>query len=370
MSEFRQFVRDALAEIVLPHADRWEDQGFIDRAAWQALGARGLLGIGLSGPEFLRSAVLLEELGRTGYAGVRAAIAVHAYMAASYLSLFGTPDQRHRYGEQLRQGRLVVALAISEPESGSDLRELATRADPAAEGYRLTGTKSPVANGLNADLLITLARTGTGELSNALAGTSLFIVRADEETMTRSPLPMLGWHSAGIAAIDLRGVAVADDDLLGRKDRALLHIMRALDFERLVAALLALGGARHCLELLDGHARARVIKGAPLASHQVIRHRLAELAGELELVRGYVYEAARLHSLGRLDTFTASTAKLRATELAARAARVCLQYHGARGYERNSVPARVFRDAAGATIAAGATEVMYDLMAESARFAG
>ncbi|MBF6330029.1 acyl-CoA dehydrogenase family protein [Nocardia transvalensis] len=364
-SAFRESVRSALAETVLPRADHWERQGFIDRDLWPDLGARGLLNIGLSGPQFLRSAIFLEELGRTGYAGVRASIAVHAYMAAYYLACFGTDEQQRRYLDGLRRGELVVGLAVSEPDAGSDLRDLRTRAEQAAEGYRVTGTKSPVANGLQADVLITLATTSAKPLSNALAGASLLIVDLRDVPVRRTATPMLGWRSAGICRIDLHDTPVAAGNLLGRRNRALLHLMAALDFERLVAGLLALGGARHCLELTLSHVRTRILDGASLGSRQVIRHRLSALVSELDVLTASLYRAARLHSLGQLDTYTAANAKLRATELAAEAARTCLQYHGVRGYREDAAPARIYRDAAGAVLAAGPSEVMHELMSEN-----
>ncbi|RJO69224.1 acyl-CoA dehydrogenase [Nocardia panacis] len=363
-AEFRETVRAALAEIVLPYADQWERQGRMDRAAWLELGARGLLHAGLTGTDFLCGAIVLEELGRTGYAGVRAAVAVHAFMAAYYLERFATPEQRH-YLEDLRAGRLIVGLAISEPEAGSDLRTLTTVARENCDApteYLVSGTKSPIANGLDADILITLANTATRPTSNALACSSLLIVDLRDAPVTRTPLPMLGWHSAGLATIEFAEVGVPAGNLLGRRDRAMLHLMAALDFERLAASLLALGGVGHCLELTLAQVRARVIDADPLVARQAIRHRLTALTGELSVLTTYLDRAVRSHAIGELDTYTAATAKLMSTELAAAAARACLQFHGARGYRADAAPARIYRDAAGAILAAGPSELMHELM--------
>jgi len=363
---FRAQVRADLAATVLPYADRWEALGRIPADGWRALGERGLLALDHAGQGFLRSAVLLEELGRTGYAGIRAAVGVHAYMARSYLELFGTPEQRDSYLPAARRGERIAALAISEDGAGTDLRHLATWARPdGGGGYRLDGAKSHVANGSAADFCITLVRTREATAGRGLNGVSLLIVDTALPGLTREPLAMLGWRASDVCRLTFDGVTVPADRLLGRRDQALMLLMRALDFERLVAGLLAVGGVRYCLELLDGHVRRHQVRDAPLGANQAVRHRLAELTAEAELVRHYAYHAARLHSHGELDTRTASILKLRATELAVAAAQTCLQYHGARGYLDDSTAARLYRDAMAGTIAAGASELMRDMIFET-----
>ena len=372
--QLRARVRSSLEAAVLPHADAWEAQRYIPPDAWPALATAGLLGFPLSGAGFLESAVLLEELGRTGYAGIRAAIAVHAYMAPSYLELFGTASQQAAYLPAIRAGQRIAALAITEEAAGTDLRHLSTvaRPDP-THGYLVTGTKRHVANGSQADTFVTLARTrpdqSGGGPAQALAGISLLLVDARHPGVTRTPEPMLGWHAADICRVEFTNVPVAPAAVIGRPDRALTYLMRALDFERLVAGLLATGGVLHCVGLLDRFVRTHQIKDAPLSANQAVRHRLADLHSELRLVRQYGYHAAWLHTQGLLDTGTASVLKLKATELAATAAQACVQYHGARGYLADSVPARLLRDATAGTIAAGASELLRDLIFEEESFA-
>ncbi|MGW7458892.1 acyl-CoA dehydrogenase family protein [Streptomyces sp. NPDC054797] len=370
---FRARVRERLAASVLPRAEAWEERGAIAADAWKELGAAGLLDVGHTGEDFLRSAVLLEELGATGYAGIRASIGVHAYMALSYVLMFGSPEQQAAHVPPAHRGERVTALAISEPGAGSDLRDLATRAVPrgpgATAGFVLDGHKSYVANGTGAGLLVVLARTRPpapdAGAQRGLTGASMLLVDADSPGITRRPQPMVGWRAADIAEITFEGVEVPAEALLGRRDRALMQLMRALDFERLVAGLLAVGGVRHTLGLLDGHVRARRVKGVPLASHQSVRHRLGELYGEFDMVRRYAHHAAWLHARGRLDTRTASVLKLRSTELALSAAQACAQYHGAQGYLEGSAVARLHRDATAGTIAAGASELMRDMIFEA-----
>lgn len=364
--DFRARVRGAFAEIVLPHADLWEQQRQIPTQAWQALGDRGLLSLPHQGPGFLESAVFCEELGRTGYAGLRAAIGVHAYMAASYLHQFGDDAQRRTYLEPAQRGEKVAALAITEPDAGSDLRHLATRADKAddAPGYRLTGVKAHVANGVGADFAITVAVTSTR--TAGLAGASVLIADLDHPAVQREAQQPLGFRSCGLASLVFDQLPIPASNLLGAPGRALRQVMHALDFERLIAGLLALGGATYTLELLTSHTSAHMVGDTPLSGYQSVRHRLADLTGQLALIRQFAYYAAWQHSRGCLDTLTASTLKQKATELELAAALACLHYHGARGYHENSTPARLYRDAAATPITAGVNELLKDLAFEAA----
>lgn len=363
---FRSRVRGVLADTVLPHAERWEAQGHIDPDAWRALAGEGLLDLGHHGEAFLRSAIFLEELGRTGYAGVRAGIGVHAYMATAYLDLFGTPEQKAAYLEPARRGERIAGLAITEAEAGSDLSRLGTRARPDGGGYLVSGEKLYIANASQAGFFVTLVKTGheTEEpaATHGLTGASLLLVDAGSPGLHREPQHMLGWRSADVCRLVFDDVPVAGDRVLGRRDRALMHLIRGLDFERLVAGLLAIGGTAYCLGLVNEFVRRRRIRGTPLHTNQAVRHRIADLTADHELVAQYGHHAAWLHSRGELDGRTAMILKLKATELAVEAAHVCLQYHGAQGYLSESAAARLYRDAMAGTIAAGASELLRDLI--------
>ena len=359
---FRVFVRDELARIVAPHADAWEDSGRVSDDGWRALGERGLLGLDHTGPGFLRSAVLLEELGRTGYAGVRAAVGVHAYMARSYLLMFGDPSGRL---PAMAAGDSIAALAITEENAGSDLSDLRTTAVPAEDGgFVVEGEKMYVANGSRADLIVVLARTGGPAPAHGLARLTLLVVEAADPGVERAPLDLLGWRSADVCRLRLTGVRVPYGRVVGRPGRALLHLAQALNFERLVAGLLAVGGVGHCLDLLEEFAGGHRVRGVPLTRHQAVRHRLADLRTDYSLLRHYAYHVAWTQSRGRLDGRSATMLKLKATELAATAAQACLQLHGARGFLGDAAAARLYRDAAAGTVAAGASELLRDVIME------
>ncbi|MCM2416305.1 acyl-CoA dehydrogenase family protein [Streptomyces sp. RKAG290] len=365
---FRAQVRTALEEAVLPHAETWEQQGHIPAEGWRALADAGLFGLAAGGPGFAKSAILLEELGRTGFAGVRAAVSVHAYMASSYIDRFGTVMQQEKYLPAVRTGSRVGALALSEQDAGTALDGITTRAEPdGTGGYRVKGRKLHVANGSQAGFYICLVRLrDIAGRPRTLAGCGLLIIDADTPGVSAHPEPMLGWRAADVCTITLDDVHVPGDRLIGKASRTLSYLMAALDFERLVAGLLAVGGADHCMGVTGAFVRTHRIGEAPLATHQAVRHALADLTAELDLVRAYAHRAVILHTQDRLDTRTASVLKLRATELAVVAARACMQYHGALGYLDDSVPARIYRDAVAGTVTAGASELMRDLIFEAA----
>lgn len=365
---FREHVQTVLSDLITPHAEKWESTKCISREGWHKLGEAGLLSLGHTGADFLHSAIFLEELGGLGYGGIRAAVAVQAYMAVSYLHLYGTQGQQRRYLPAAQQGRLVAALALTENTAGSDLRQLNTRAYRTEGGYRVTGEKLYVANGSQADFVITLAKTREVQSDKGLTGASLLVIDTNSPGVSCVSEPMLGWHSADICRVRFTEVAVPATALVGRHHQALRHLVRALDFERLVAGILAVGGVRHCLSLLKDFVREHHVKGASLDTHQAVRHKIADLESSYELLRHYGYRAAWLHARGQLDTHTASVLKLQATELAVAATQACVQFHGARGYAADAVAARLHRDAMAGTIAAGASELMRDLVYETTQY--
>ncbi|MGD0601970.1 MAG: acyl-CoA dehydrogenase family protein [Streptosporangiaceae bacterium] len=365
LSDFRGYVRSQLTNIILPHAEKWEEQGKVAYRDWMKLAREGLFSFDHTGEGFLRSAIFLEEVGRLGYSGIRASIGVHAYMARSYLERFGTEEQKEIYLPGIRSGELIGALAISEADAGSDLRHLGTRAEMVdGRFYKVSGEKLYVTNGTGASFFIVVANTRQKPAASGLTGMGVFIVDGKSQGIYRHPQAMLGWRSADLCRIEFDEVNVPLSRLLCRPDRALIQLMEALDFERLVAGLLAVGGIGYCLEQLHSFVHKHRVRDTPLGANRAIQHQIAELDCGYELVRQYAYHAARVQSDGRLDTRTASILKLKATELEVTAAEKCVQYHGARGYLMDSTSARLYRDAMGGTIAGGASELLREMIYE------
>ncbi|WP_250306421.1 acyl-CoA dehydrogenase family protein [Streptomyces sp. NBC_01387] len=368
---FRQEVRAVLAAETEGAADVWERECRVPRTLWKTLADHDLLGLlhsrenGGTDRDLFTSVVFLEELGRTGYGGMRAAVSVHAYMATHYLGAVGSPELRAAYLTPAVRGERVAALALTEPGAGSDLSGLSTTASRDGEHYVVRGAKSMVSNGTTADFHVTAVRTTpvTDGAHSGRTGLSLLVIDANASGVTVEPQPTLGWRAAGTAGVTYDGVRVPAGNLVGRQDSGFYYLMRGLQLERLAAAALALGGMDRCLEQTLRFARGRRIFDGPLAGLQAPRHRLAGLATELEAARQLVHHTAWLLQQGELPVTACSMAKLYTTELACRMADLSLQLQGSHGYQDGSEAARVYRDARAATIAAGPSEVMRDIVA-------
>ncbi|MFB4309616.1 acyl-CoA dehydrogenase family protein [Actinomadura sp. GTD37] len=368
--EFRTRVRAALAEAVAPNVDAWEAGDGVPREAWRELGARGLLGVALprraGGGEhdLLTSVVFLEELGRVGAGGVRAAISVHTHMATHYLAMDGDPVLDAECLAPAVRGERVAALAITEPGAGADLSGLAVTAEPDGGHYVVNGVKSMVSNGTVADFHVAAVRTAPdrGSGPHGTTGLSLLVIDADLPGVGVEPVRTLGWRAAGAATVTYDRVRVPASRLIGRVDSGFYRLMRGLVLERLVAAALALGGMEECLEDLRRFLVERQVSGRPPARLQAPAHRVADLATELAAARQLVHHSAWLHQEGELPGTESSMAKLYTTELACRLVETSLQLRGSAGYLESSPAARAHRDARAATIAAGPSEVMRDLI--------
>ncbi|MEV0253579.1 acyl-CoA dehydrogenase family protein [Streptomyces sp. NPDC050732] len=367
---FREEVRAFLRTEVLPYAARWEETDTVPAHAWKLFGERGYLGllypraVGGGDRDLFTSVVFLEELGRLGYGGLRAAVSVHAYMATHYLSRTGGHDLAQEYLAPAVRGERVAALAITEPDAGADLAGIGTTAVRDGDHFVVDGTKAMVSNGMTADFLVTAVRTAAAG-PRGTTGLSLLVVDTALPGVARVPRRTLGWRSAGTAAITFDAVRVPADRLVGRIGNGFYYLLRGLQLERLVAATLALGGMDRGLDELRGHLRSRNVAGEALARKQALVHRVADLATELAAARQLVHHTAWLYEQGELPAVECSMAKLHTTELACRLADTALQLQGSHGYVEDSFAARAQRDARAATIAAGPSEVMRDLIGQT-----
>jgi citronellyl-CoA dehydrogenase len=325
--------------------------------------------VGGSAQDLFSSVVFLEELSRIGYGGLRAAVSVHAYMATYYLARSGNAALRQHYLAPAVAGDKIAALAVTEPGAGSDLAGLTSTVHEQPDHFVLDGTKSMVSNGSSADFYVVLARSGarSGVPSGGgrgAAGLSLFVVDADRPGIAIDRTEPVGWRTADPATVHFEAVRVPLDQVIGRLNSGFYQLMRGFQLERVVAAVLALGGADRSLQLTREHLLRRSAFGARLADLQAIRHQVADLATNLAAARELVYHAVWRYQSDDLGSVReCSMAKLCATELATRMADTSLQLHGAHGYLGNTEVARAFRDARAATIAAGPSEVMRDIIA-------
>ena len=367
----RRTVRAFVEKEVVPQVDTWEEAGRIPRAFWRRLGELGLLGLefpteyGGAGGDFLSSVVLGEEMARCRSGGVAFSVLVHTDMSSPWLTRYGTDAQKRRYLPGIVSGETVCALGITEPGTGSDMASITTRAVRDGDRYRLTGSKIFITNGVYGDLYFVAARTGPGTPERRHAGISMFLVERDTPGFTVSRrLDKMGMRASDTAELSLQDCPVPALNLLGEEGRGFHQLAAGLQRERIMAAVLALSGAAQALEDTLAYVRERHAFGEPLAAKQALRHRLADMATEIEAARHLVYHAASLYTAGRDCVTEVSMAKLFATEVANRVAYQAVQLHGGYGYMSEFPVERFFRDVRLWTIASGTSEIMREIVAK------
>jgi len=364
---FRASVRRFLEREVAPHAERWESERRIPREIFRRMGELGLLGIlfppevGGAGGDLFHAVAFLEELPRSRMGGFCAAISVQQFMATRHVWNHGSAEQKRRWVVPSIEGRAVGALAVTEPDAGSDVAALRTRAERRDGGWVVHGAKTFITNGADGTFFTLAARTAP---DRGARGISLFVVPADAPGVrVARRLEKLGWHCGDTAELSFEDVRLPADALIGEENAGFGYLMEAFQLERLCSAAIAVGSAIVCLEETTAYARDRQAFGRPIAEFQTIRHRLADLATAVEAARQLTLHAAWLLQHGHPAVRECSMAKLFATETAKRVADECLQCYGGYGLMEEYPAARFFRDARPNTIVAGTSEIMREIIA-------
>lgn len=364
---FRAQVRSFLDREAVPHHDRWEREGMVSRAVWQAAGAQGLLcptvpeAYGGAGADPLFSVVVVEELARAGTSGL--GFWVHSEMAVPYLVNFGTEAQKHRWLPGVVSGDTIAAVAMTEPDSGSDLRGMRTRATRQADGgWLLKGQKVFISNGQMADLVIVAAKTEVDGKDRI----SLFLLDARSEGFRRGRnLDKLGVHAQDTSELFFDDIRLPPDALLGAAGEGFAYLRRGLVRERMIIAASCIAKAERALALTLDHARQRRIFGRMLLDYQNTRFVLADVARDITVGREFVDGFLARWLAGGLDETNAAIAKLWTTEMVGRVADACLQLFGGWGYMTEYPIARLWAEARVERIAGGTSEVMRDLIGRS-----
>ncbi|MFP8886321.1 acyl-CoA dehydrogenase family protein [Streptomyces mangrovi] len=365
---FRHTVRAFLEREVLPHYERWEREGAVDREAWRAAGRQGLLGVavpeeygGGGQDDFRYGAVLAEEFTRAGTPGL--AIGLHNDIIGPYLTSLATEEQKKRWLPGFCSGEIVTAIAMTEPGAGSDLQGIRTSAEDRGDHWVLNGSKTFISNGVLADLVIVVAKT-TPE--GGAKGLSLLVVERGTAGFERGRnLDKIGQKSQDTAELFFHDVRVPKENLLGDLNGAFVHLMTQLAQERLAIAVAGIAGAEHLLQITREYVMGREAFGRPLARLQHVRFEVAEMATECAVTRAFVDRCIEEHVSGGLDAVHASMAKWWATELQKRTADRCLQLHGGYGYMSEYPVARAFTDGRIQTIYGGTTEIMKEIIGRS-----
>jgi alkylation response protein AidB-like acyl-CoA dehydrogenase len=361
---FRAGFRTFLQRAAVPHTERWESDGVVDRSFWRAAGANGYLGFeaplalgGLGLRDFRYNAVMSEELCGLGVSGD--GFSLHNDIVAPYLLDVATPEQQQRWLPGFTSGEVITALAMTEPGAGSDVAAVRTTARYDGDEIVLDGSKTFITNGARADLVIVLARSG----EEGGKGLSLVVVESGAIGFVHGqPLQKIGRHGQDTAELFFDGCRVPRDNLLGGAGRAFRVVMSKLARERLSIAVLAVASARAALELALEHCRTRQAFGQPIGQFQVLRHQLAEMHTEVQVAQTYVDTCVLALNAGELSAPDAAGAKYWTTELQWRVVDRCLQLCGGYGYVEEYPIARIWRDARVQRIYGGTTEIMKEVV--------
>jgi acyl-CoA dehydrogenase len=363
----RQLARDFVARDIAPHVDGWESAGELPRELHRKAAATGLLGVafpdevGGGGGNAIDSAVVTEELLLGGGStGVAASLFTHG-IALPHIVANGSPALVDRYVRPTLAGELIGSLGVTEPDAGSDVARLRTRAVRDGDCYVVNGAKTYITSGVRADFVTTAVRTG-GE---GYGGISLLVVDKGTPGFTVSRrLDKMGWRCSDTAELSFVDVRVPAENLVGSENSGFVQIMQQFQSERLSLAVQAYATAARCLDLALGWVRQRQTFGRPLSSRQVIRHKLAEMARQVDVARTYTRMVMQRWLAGEDVVTEVSMAKNTAVYACDFVVNEAVQIFGGMGYMRESEVERHYRDARILGIGGGTNEIMNEVIAK------
>jgi acyl-CoA dehydrogenase len=364
--QFREAVRRFVRERLAPHANEWEEARWFPNEVFGWLAEQGYIGLKFPAEyggdgDPIADAVFCEELAWCGSGGLAAGIGAHGGIALPPISKFGTEEQKQRYLVPGIRGERIAALAITEPDTGSDVASLRTRAIKVDGGYLVNGAKMFITGGCRADTLVTAVKT-TDEGGHH--GISFLIVERGPGVES-SALHKMGWHASDTAHITYDDVFVPAENLLGRENQGFYLIMANFQWERLLMALGAVGGMQVAFEKTLKYALERRAFGREIGHFQAIRHKLAEIALTIEAGRDVTYAALRRYAAGEDAVRDVTIAKLATQRAAFDVMDSCLQIHGGNGYMAEYDIERAARDARLGPIGGGTDEIMKEILGRS-----
>ena len=368
--DYRESVARFVAEEITPNHAAWEQAGIVPRELFARAAAKGMLAMqvperygGVGTDDFRFNQIVAEEVSIAGDAGSGLGITLHNDICLPYFTHFCNQEQSERWLPGIADGSLITAVAMTEPEIGSDLAGLRTTAIREGDEYVVNGSKTFITNGINSDLVITAVKT---DPSQRHAGISLLIVERGMEGFERGRnLEKLGMHAQDTAELFFEDVRVPVANLLGEEGQGFRYMTSNLPQERLSIAIAGVAAARGALSATIEYVKERRAFGQPIASFQNTRFTLAELATEIELATTFCDQAVQALNAGELSAEDAAMAKWWSTELQGRVIDRCVQLHGGYGYMLEYPIARAFVDARVTRIYGGTTEIMKEIIGRS-----
>ena len=365
---FRETFRKFLEKEIVPHVEQWEEEGIVPRWAWKILGENGFLctavpvQYGGQGADFLYSAILIEEMAKANFYGLSARL--HGDVVVPYIVQLASEEQKEKYLPGCISGDLLTAIAMSEPQAGSDLAGIKTTAAEDGDSFVLNGQKTFISNGINCDLVIVAAKNP--QETNPHAAVDLFLVEAGTPGFAKgSRLNKIGWRSQDTAELFFADCRIPQENRLGKKGSGFKNLMTNLQQERLICAIGAQTAAEFMLEETIRYCRQRQVFGKKLTQFQNTQFVLAEMAAEVKIGRTFVDKMIVEHWQKNAVVTEVSMAKFWITEMAWRVADRCLQLFGGYGYCEEYPIARAWRDIRITRILAGTNEIMKLIIAKA-----
>ena len=354
----------------MPYVEDWESRGRIPRSLFGKAAEAGLIGPGFEtdyggqGVQFDRFHALItsEELARIGAGGISSALMIHGIGLPPIMAL-GNEAMKHRIGRAVLSGQQQISLGISEPDAGSDVAQIKTRAERHGQGWRVNGTKTYITGGMTSKWLTTAVRTG----GQGMAGISLLLIDLESKGVSRTELPKQGWWASDTASLHFDDVFVPDENLIGEENAGFYGIMANFNSERLGMAAQAAAFARVCIEEAYSWASQRKTFGQRLADHQVIRHKFASMAQRVWATTSMLDTYAWHVQMGHMPVAELAMLKVQATETMEYCAREAMQILGGAGFIRGHRTERIYREVRVMAIGGGSEEIMRDLAARQLR---
>ncbi|MBI5846020.1 MAG: acyl-CoA dehydrogenase family protein [Deltaproteobacteria bacterium] len=367
---FRKSFYNYLKDKVIPNYQDWEDARLVPREAWLAAGREGFLcpavGEEYGGPggDFLYSAIITEEISKAGLQGLFWWL--HSDIVAPYIEKFASADLKQKWLPRCVTGETILAVAMTEPEAGSDLARLSTSAVREGDNYVVNGSKMFISNGQLADLFVVAVRTA--ETKRPSDGVSLLLIESDRKGFKRGrALEKIGLHAQDTSEIFFDNVKVPVENLLGNEGEGFKYLMQKLQQERLLVAISAVGAATGAFALTVDYVKKRRAFGQTIGQFQNTRFVMAGLATEIQVAQSFIDDLIPRHMAGDDVTTEVGMAKLFASEMQFKVADNCLQFFGGYGYMKEFPISRHFVDARVQRIYGGANEIMKELIARKLR---
>ena len=364
---FREAVRRFFEKEVTPYVDDWEEAGIVPRSVWKKMGDQGFLCMdvpeeyGGLGADFLYSVILTEELSRTNHTGLSAPL--HSDVIVPYITSYGSEELKQKYLPGCVSGDTITAIAMTEPNTGSDLAAIRTSAAEDGDDVIINGQKTFISNGINCDLVVLAARDPA--VDDPYQAIDLYLVEAETPGFEKGKkIKKVGWHSQDTAELFFSDCRIPKTNRLGHKGSGFMLLMQKLQQERLMCSIIAVAAAENMLEMTISYCKERTAFGRPISSFQNSQFKIVEMSTEVKLGRTFLDKLIVDHMEGKNIVVDVSMAKYWTTEMAMRVADRCVQLYGGYGYCEEYPIARAWRDVRVMSIFAGTNEIMKTIAAK------